>query len=106
FVAPEFQEKTQPALGPYYLNGQAGPDAPSVPLDSLTRIANIMQSTDNFDVVGTTGIVNIDNPLRNLFGRIDFQISPVHRLVVREILNHDENGSFSRNINNYNNSPL
>ena len=105
FVAPEFQEKTQPALGPYYLNGQPGPDAPSVPLDSLTRIANIMQSTYNFNV-GTTGIVNIDNPLRNLFGRIDFQISPVHRLVVREILNHDENGSFSRNTNNYQTSPL
>src|SRR6266704_416190 len=31
FIAPEFQEKTQPALGPYYLNGQPGPDAPSVP---------------------------------------------------------------------------
>jgi hypothetical protein len=105
FVAPEFQEKTQPALGPYYLNGQPSPEAPSVPLDSLTRIANIMQSTYNFDV-GTTGIVNIDNPLRNLFGRIDFQISPVHRLVVREILNHDENGSFSRNIGNFQTSPL
>ena len=105
FIAPEFQEKGTPATGPYYLNGQAGPDAPSVPLDSLTRIANIMQSNYNFDV-GTTGIVNIDNPLRNLFGRIDFQISPVHRLVVREILNHDENGSFSRNTSNYNNSPL
>jgi hypothetical protein len=105
FVAPEFQEKTQPALGPYYLNGQPGPDAPSVPLDSLTRIANIMQSTYNFNV-GTTGIVNIDNPLRNLFGRIDFQISPVHRLVVREILNHDENGSFSRNTGLYQTSPL
>jgi hypothetical protein len=105
FIAPEFQEKTQPALGPYYLNGQPGPDAPSVPLDSLTRIANIMQSTYNFNV-GTTGIVNIGNPLRNLFGRIDFQISPVHRLVVREILNHDENGSFSRNTGLYQTSPL
>jgi len=105
FIAPEFQEKTQPAFGPYYLNGQPGPDAPSVPLDSLTRIANIMQSTYNFNV-GTTGIVNIDNPLRNLFGRIDFQISPVHRLVVRQIINHDENGSFSRNTGLYQTTPL
>jgi len=107
FIAPEFQEKTTPATGPYYLNGQASPgsNAPSVPLDSLTRIANIMQSTYNFNV-GTTGIVNIDNPLRNLFGRIDFQISPTHRLVVREIFNHDENGSFSRNTNNFQTSPL
>ena len=107
FIAPEFQEKTQPALGPYYLNGQPAPapNVPSVPLDSLTRIASIMQSTYNFNV-GTTGVVDIDNPLRNLFGRIDFQISPVHRLVVREIINHDENGSFSRNTGNFQTSPL
>src|SRR5437867_7121057 len=64
-----------------------------------------MQSTYNFNV-GTTGVVNNDNPLRNLFGRVDFQISPVHRLVVRQIINHDEDGSFSRNIATYNNSPL
>src|SRR5258706_101348 len=96
FIAPEFQEKTQPALGPYYLNGQAAPapNVPSVPLDSLTRIANIMQTNYNFNV-GTTGIVNIDNPLRNLFGRIDFQISPLHRLVGRQIIHHDENRSLS-----------
>ena len=107
FIAPEFQEKTQPALGPYYLNGQGSPapNAPSVALDSLTRIANFMQTNYNFNV-GTTAPLNLDNPLRNLFGRIDFQISPVHRLVVREIINHDENGSFSRNLSNYNNSPL
>src|SRR5205823_2731307 len=54
----------------------------------------------------TTGLVNNDTPLRNLFGRIDYQISPVHRVVVRQILNHDEDGSFSRNLATYNNSPL
>ena len=107
FIAPEFQERTRPATGPYYLGGQpsAQPDSPAVALDSLTRIANFMQSTYNFNV-GTTGVVNNDNPLRNLFGRVDFQISPVHRLVVRQIINHDEDGSFSRNIATYNNSPL
>ncbi len=107
FVAPEFQERTRPATGPYYLSGQPSPapDVPSVPLDSLTRIANFLQTNYNFDV-GSTGVVNNDNPLRNLFGRVDFQISPVHRLVVRQIINHDEDGSFSRNINTYNNSPL
>ena len=107
FIAPEFQEQTQPASGPYYLSGQPSPapNAPSVPLDSLTRIANFMQANYNFNV-GTTAPVDNDNPLRNLFGRIDYQISPVHRLVVRQIINHDENGSFSRNIGNYNNSPL
>ncbi len=107
FVAPEFQERTRPATGPYYLGSQpsAPPDSPAVALDSLTRIANFMQTNYNFNV-GSTGLVNNDNPLRNLFGRIDYQISPVHRLVVRQIINHDEDGSFSRNIATYNNSPL
>ncbi len=107
FIAPEFQERTRPATGPYYLGAQpsAQPDSPAVALDSLTRIANFMQTNYNFNV-GSTGLVNNDNPLRNLFGRIDYQISPVHRLVVRQIINHDEDGSFSRNIATYNNSPL
>src|SRR6266571_4890098 len=83
FIAPEFQERTRPATGPYYLGAQpsAQPDSPAVALDSLTRIANFMQTNYNFNV-GSTGLVNNDNPLRNLFGRIDYQISPVHRLVV------------------------
>ena len=106
FIAPEFQERTAPATGPYYLGTQpSSSPAPVIPLDSLTRIANFMQSTYNFNV-GTTGLVNNDTPLRNLFGRIDYQISPVHRVVVRQILNHDEDGSFSRNLATYNNSPL
>src|SRR5437867_590592 len=83
FVAPEFQHRTQPATGPYYLNGQ-GFNSPAVELDSLTRIANFMKTNYAFDV-GSTGPVDIDNPLTNLFGRVDFQISPTHRLVVREI---------------------
>jgi Carboxypeptidase regulatory-like domain len=107
FVATEFQDKTVPATGPYYLNGQAAPapNAPAVALDSLTLISNIMQTNYRFNV-GTTAPVNNDTPLRNLFGRIDYQISPVHRLVVRQIINHDEDDSFSRNIATYNNSPL
>ncbi len=107
FIAPEFQERTRPATGSYYNGTQPSPapDTPPVPLDSLTRIANFMQNTYNFNV-GATGVVDLDNPLRNLFGRIDFQISPVHRFVLRQIINHDEDGSFLRNAFNYSNSPL
>jgi len=107
FVAPEFQQRTRPATGPYYLSGapSAAPDAPSVPLDSLNRIANFMQSTYGFDV-GGVGPIDNANPLTNLFGRLDFQISSVHRFVVRQIINDSEDDSFSRNSANYNNSAL
>ena len=107
FIAPEFQQRTRPAGGPYYLGTQPSPapDAPSVPIDSLTRIANFMQTSRGFDV-GTVAPVSNDNPLTNLFGRLDFQISPIHRFVIRQIINRSEDGAFSRNIAAYNNSPL
>jgi len=107
FVAPEWQQRARPATGPYYLNNQPSPspNAPSVPLDSLNRIAQIMRDNYNFDV-GNTGPVDNENPLTNLFGRIDFQISPEHRLVFRQIYNRSEDDSFFRNIASYNASPL
>jgi hypothetical protein len=107
FIAPEFQRRTRPATGPYYSGGQPSPapDAPAVPLDSLTLIATTMQQNYGFDV-GSTGPVDNDNPLKNLFARLDFQISPAHRFVLRQIINRSEDGSFSRNINTFNSSPL
>lgn len=104
FIAPEWQERAQPATGPYYLDG-SGFGAPPVPLDSLTRIAAIMRDRYGFDV-GTTGPVENRNPLTNLFGRIDFQLSPEHRLVLRQIYNTAEDDAFFRNAVAYNPSPL
>jgi hypothetical protein len=107
FIAPEFQQRSRPATGPYYLGGlpSTGADVPSVPLDSLTRIATFMQSTFGFDVGTVEPVIN-ENPLTNLFGRLDLEISPVHRFVVRQIINRAEDGAFSRNRGLYNNSPL
>ena len=106
FIAPEWQQRVNPATGPYYLNGapSPAPDDPVVPLDSLTRIATAMQ-TRGFNV-GTTSTVDNETPLTNLFGRIDFQISPVHRFVVRQIINHDDKDDFFRNVNTFNADPL
>lgn len=106
FIAPEFQERTSPAGGPYYLGTQGGGSpAPVIPLDSLTRIAAFMDTAMGFNV-GATGPVDRDNPLKNLFGRLDFQISSVHRFVLRQIINHADLDEFSRSNTTYNNSPL
>jgi hypothetical protein len=107
FVAPEWQERARPATGPYYLatGAPSAHQAPSVPLDSLARIADIMRQQYGFDV-GSTAAVDNENPLANLFGRVDFQISPEHRLVLRQIYNRSEDDSFFRNINTFNTSPL
>jgi carboxypeptidase family protein len=105
FVAPEWQQRTDPAAGPYYLGGQPSPapDDPVIPLDTLTRIATAM-GTYGFNP-GLTGPVEKQTPLTNLFGRLDFQISPVHRFVVRQIINHDVQDDFSRNVNTFNADP-
>jgi hypothetical protein len=103
FVAPEFQQRTRPATGPYY-QGSTGVNEPAVSLDSLNTIAGIMQGY-GFDV-GTVGAVDNENPLTNLFGRLDFQLSPEHRIVLRQIYNRSEDDSFFRNIGTYNNSAL
>src|SRR5690606_38087792 len=79
-------------------SGGTSPDAPAVPLDSLQVIADIMRQQYGFDV-GGVGPVDLETPLTNLFGRIDFAISPNHRLVLRQLINRAEDGSFFRNSN-------
>ena len=107
FVAPEWQERAQPAAGPYYLGTQPSPapDDPLVPFSSLDSIRTLMQAK-SLDV-GSTEPISNETPLVNLFGRLDFQISPVHRFVVRQIINHADQDEFSRNANNtYTSDPL
>jgi hypothetical protein len=106
FLAPELQRRTRPATGPYYTAaGAPSPTVPAVPLDSLNRIAQIMRDNHGFDV-GATGPVDNENPLTNLFGRLDFRISPDHRVVLRQIYNRSEDDSFFRNINSFSANPL
>jgi outer membrane receptor protein involved in Fe transport len=95
FVAPEWQQRTNPVVDP----------TAAVPADSITAIANIMQQTYGFDV-GTAGSIDLETPLTNLFGRIDFQISSTHRLVLREIYNRSNQDNFFRDLDAHNASPL
>lgn len=104
FIAPEWQDRGTPAIGPAY-RGNTPVNNPSVSLDDLNRIANIMRDQYNFDV-GTVAPLENRNPLTNLFGRLDFQISPEHRLVLRQIINRAEDDSFSRNTGTFDPSPL
>jgi hypothetical protein len=101
FIASEWQQRSTPAGGPYYTASGApspAPNTPAVPLDSLQAIADIMRDQYGFDV-GGVGPVDLETPLTNLFGRIDFAISPNHRLVLRQLINRAEDGSFFRNSN-------
>ncbi len=92
FIAPEFQSKSQPSIGPYA--GQPTPEAGSVDPALLDRIAT---SANQLFPIGGTGLVNNDNPLTNLSGRLDWAISDRHRFAFRQLINSAEQDEFSRN---------
>ena len=105
FVAPEWQQRATPASGPY-VGGTAGTTGTALNIspDSIAYVQSIIKSKMGFDP-GTSGPVNVTNPLTNLFGRLDFQINDVHRLVLRQLVNRTENLAFSRNSFTFTNSP-
>ncbi len=107
FIAPEWQQRADPAAGPYYLGSSPSPapDDPVIPIDSLNRISQIMQSSYGFQT-GSVEPVERETPLTNLFGRLDLQISPVHRFVIRQIINRDQQDEFFRSVNTFNADPL
>jgi hypothetical protein len=107
FIAPEWQKKTSIASGAFVggSTAQTGTTL-NISTDSINRVIELAKAFGpNFDP-GGSGRVDTDNPLTNLFGRIDFRINDVHRLVIRQLLNKTDNVSFSRNSNTFRNDPL
>ena len=105
YLAPEWQQRTTPAGGAFV--GQAAGSTGTtlnVSPDSIAYVQSIISSKMGIDP-GTAGRVDIANPLTNLFGRLDFQLNDVHRLVLRQLINRTENLSFSRNTNTFTNLP-
>jgi outer membrane receptor protein involved in Fe transport len=91
FIAPEWQSRSQPAIGPY----EGGPNDPgNISPDTLRRIAAAMQPFFN---VGSTGLVNVENPLTNLSGRLDWQLNDRNRVTFRQLYNKANQDNFSRN---------
>lgn len=92
FVAPEWQQRTQPAVGPY--EGQTPPENGNLDPDLINRIE---AAVNPLFPIGGTGLVQNDNPLMNLSGRLDWQLNERHRLVFRQLYNTAEQDEFSRN---------
>jgi len=106
FIAPEWQERTTTATGAFVGGGSATTGTTlNISADSIAYVQSLIQSKMGFDP-GTAGRVDNDNPLTNLFGRLDWQINDVHRVVFRQLYNKTDNISFSRNSNTFNTSPL
>jgi outer membrane receptor for ferrienterochelin and colicin len=106
YIAPEWQERTSGATGAF-VGQAAGATGTTLNIspDSIALVQQIIKDKMGFDP-GTAGKIDNSNPLRNLFGRLDWQINDVHRLVVRQIANRTESVAFSRNSNTFRNDPL
>ena len=106
FIAPEWQVRTTTATGAFVGGGTGTTGtALNISSDSIALVQSLIQSKMGFDP-GTSGRVDNDNPLTNLFARVDWQLNDVHRIVFRELYNKTDNVAFSRNSNTFRNDPL
>ncbi len=82
FVAAELVDRVQPASGPYL--GQSPTFSTPLPVDSAT-IVRFLDDIRSYGITpGSAGLVNNENPLRNLFARIDLALPSINsRLVAR-----------------------
>ena len=101
FIAPEFQTKTNPAGGTYI--GAVSTDPGLDSADSVNRIINDFKAK-GIDI-GTGNQVQVQNPLKNLMGRVDYAIDDNNRFVFRTLYNTAQSTSFSRSNSTFNNSP-
>ena len=99
FVAPEFQRRTFPALGAYVSGGTN--TGGNISPDSIARVQQILGQQYDVDA-GSSSLFTRENPLTNLFGRLDWQVSDRQRVVLRQLVNRAEQDEFSRNTNTFN----
>jgi outer membrane receptor protein involved in Fe transport len=83
FTANEWTRESTPVSGPYI--GQPSDASVAFPFSQadLTRFEAAYAAKSGGETPGSAGIVNTPTPMDNLFGRLDWQISPEHRLVAR-----------------------
>lgn len=80
FIAPEWKRESSPIGGPFL--GQPSTATTPFPTspDSIARFESIAKTTYNFDP-GSAGAISGQNPVDNIFARLDFRVNDVHRMV-------------------------
>lgn len=82
FTANEWQTESLPVSGPYLGQPASATTAfPSSQTDA-DRFASILLNQYQYDV-GTAGAFTNQTPMKNIFGRLDYQLADAHRLVFR-----------------------
>jgi len=83
-IAPEFQQESAPASGPYLGQPAGATVPPAATQAAVDSLVSILKTQYGFTDPGTAGLKTNQNPLSNMFARLDF-ISLPHdsRLVTR-----------------------
>lgn len=79
FVAAEIERRTEPAPG--LSHGVHEPVRTKIAADSIARLAELL--ADYGVAAGTPRQVSLDNPLTNLFTRLDWRLGDAHTLTLR-----------------------
>lgn len=80
FVAGEVERRRRPIPG-FHLDG-ADPIRLALEADSVNRMVSLLEERYGMDA-GETGRYDLDNPLGNLFARIDAPLGERHRMTLR-----------------------
>jgi hypothetical protein len=96
FVSAEMQDDEGPLTGPYL--GQPASFSQKFPFtqQTITSLQSALAAIGLQDP-GTAGEVNVPNPLRNFFGRLDWRLNDTHRLVARYNWDNGRNPVRSQN---------
>ena len=94
FFNPEWQIRKLPASGEYI--GLATTNLRQSTLDSVNTVLG------NYSLPqGGGGLVNNENPLQNVFGRLDFNLPANNQLVVRHNYGYAQDDNFSRSATSF-----
>lgn len=97
FINPEFQTRSTPASG-MYVGGPLNPTAPP-PQSRLDTLNTYLRQYGL--PTGGGGLVNNNNPLQNIFGRIDVNLPFNTQLVARHNYGYAQDQSFSRSASSF-----
>jgi len=99
FVAPEWQDRTDPTTGTTIDATTVGTATTRVLLDSVNSIRTILGATPGFgspEAVGHADAFRRGNPLLNIMGRLDWSINESNRAVFRVLDNTAEQEELAR----------
>ena len=96
FISPELQTRSTPAFGNFL--GQQGVDLLQQTVDSFTTTLGGYTGLDNS---GHWGLVNNENPLTNIFARVDVNLPYNSQLVLRHNYGRAEDDNFSRSLSSF-----